>query len=186
MSTTGITCVSCDNSIEPGHVRHPTDEGPIHDACEKQRRAVESYNLYVMSPDHHEGTEWSLWYDHGPFETPLFNEGNCGFSVCTVDSDHGDAIPVTESFVNAVAYGYHTAVSFMQSIDGDDVQRTIENMYDHPIPEQDRWAIHHAIWMMRTKDNLPPEFRELVDYTDAITGFGTPDVSPSPLGVDGC
>lgn len=148
----------------------------------KRQAAVESYTLFVLNPSETGGVEYDLWYNHGPFETPLLSEGATGqLTVNTISKDLGDGIPVTEAFVDSVAYGYHHTMAMMTQT-SEAIDDVIERMYDHPVPKQDRWAIHHLVYMMRFSDEpLPPEFREIVDYTETCTEFGVPDVQESPI-----
>jgi len=200
MSTrTQTQCDDCKDPIQTGQRRVPTNDGPIHEYCQKRRTAIDAYTLYIINSRSNSGLEYSLWYDHGvssvkqncryddhkngrrgDFETPMLTEGNAGTTINSISKNNGDGIPVSGAFVDSVAYGYHHSMAFMRPRT-EEIDEVIDAMYDHPVPEQDRWAIITLVRQMFYADEVIPEFRELVEYADECTEFGVPDVEPHPL-----
>lgn len=175
-----MECAECNKSILTGERRDASRDGPIHHACELRREAVEKYSLFIVNPEDKRQVSYSLWFDYGEFEIPMLSNSS-GLNVFnSINENVGNAIPISEDFVSAVAYGYHDSAAQMGYM-MENVDRVIDSMYDK-VPAQDRWAIHNLVSRMwyhgfATDEPIHPEFGPLVEFTNECTEFGVPEVA---------
>lgn len=192
---TVLTCPSCENEIEPGEKREPTEEGAKHDYCVLHDSLFDKYHFSIINPPHKEGYSVSFWrvYDGEEFSVIQYSTDE----LVTVNSSStlysgAHTIQPSDEFFTAIAYTVHSIMAFHPfgpplstgAINEDKIQeevdRHIDIFYDHKPPDHEVKVIKAAVTQLlpHSFPYVIEELKPIRDFAQECTKFDLPDVHP--------
>lgn len=185
-SRTGFECAECEYAIQPGDARVPATDGTVHVSCSLLRDAQDAYSFFITNPAEEEMYGYSLWFDAGDREYPIFyNTGGLDSFASAAKSFGGeDRIQPTMSFFRAIGYTFHWLQCYRPLPDDverihQEIQKEITKYYPNErVPDHEKWALYRIITRLYRAPTIQPEWEPIVEYCDTLTEFRVPDVLP--------
>jgi hypothetical protein len=185
-SRTGFDCAECEYEIRPGDARVPASDGAVHVSCSVLRETQDAYSFFITNPAEEEMYGYSLWFDAGDREYPIFYNTGGLDSFASAAKTFGDngRIQPTASFFEAIGYTFHWLQSYRPLPDDVDrihgeIEKKIPKHYPNErVPHHEKWALYRIITYLYRAPAVQPEWGPIVEYCDTLTEFQVPDVRP--------
>lgn len=175
-----VTCALCENEVKTGDRREIRDGETIHTWCGTLEDARASYRFFIQNPDHDERWGMGFWYIADEHREYPMLENTGGLTVhVSAETSHGEGIPVKREFIEAFGFGWHWLMCYQPTPDrlADTIEDILERDYDGVPGIHERWALANLLSHALLSDSpLPHEWRPLIDFADACTAFGVPEV----------